>query len=455
MARLFGTDGVRGLANGDLTAELALDLSVSAAHVLAERGTFEGHRPIAVVGRDTRISGQFLEAAVVAGLASAGLDVLLLGELPTPGVAWLTGALGADLGVMLSASHNAMPDNGIKFLARGGVKLDDAIEVTIEQRLREPWDRPTGGKVGRVRRHESAVEEYAAHLVSTIGGGLGAKGAPRARPKVVLDCAHGAASEVGPLALAEAGAEVIAICAEPDGLNINDGCGSTHLDVLQRAVLDHGADLGFALDGDADRCLAVDANGDIVDGDQILAILALAMREAGELHQDTVVATVMSNLGFVQAMKAAGVGVRQTKVGDRYVLEAMKLSGFTLGGEQSGHVIMSRHATTGDGILTALHVLDRMACTGKPLAELAQVMNRLPQVLVNVPQVDKARADDDFILAAAVAEAEAELGDTGRVLLRPSGTEPLVRVMVEAVTAEQAGTIADRLAGVVREQLAL
>jgi phosphoglucosamine mutase len=448
MTRLFGTDGVRGLANESLTAELALDLSVSAAHVLAERGIFAGHRPLAVVGRDTRISGQFLEAAVVAGLASAGVDVLLLGELPTPGVAWLTSELGADLGVMLSASHNAMPDNGIKFLARGGVKLDDVIEVAIEKRMREPWHRPTGGDVGRVSPHAEAVEQYAAHLVSTIRH-------PLAGVKVVLDCAHGAAWEAGPRALREAGAEVVAICAEPDGLNINDGCGSTHLDVLQKAVLEHGADVGFALDGDADRCLAVDAAGEIVDGDQILAVLALAMRDSGELHEDTVVATVMSNLGFVQAMRAAGIGVRQTKVGDRYVLEAMKVSGYTLGGEQSGHVIMSRYATTGDGILTALHVLDQMAATGRSLADLAAVVTRLPQVLVNVPNVDKARADEDFVLAAAVAEAEAELGDTGRVLLRPSGTEPLVRVMVEAGTPGQAQEIADRLAGVVGQQLAL
>jgi phosphoglucosamine mutase len=448
MTRLFGTDGVRGLANESLTAELALDLSVSAAHVLADLGTFAGHRPVAVVGRDTRISGQFLEAAVVAGLASAGVDVLLLGELPTPGVAWLTAELGADLGVMLSASHNAMPDNGIKFLARGGVKLDDAIEVAIEKRLREPWHRPVGGNVGRVRTHETAVADYAGHLVSTISH-------PLQGIKVVLDCANGAAWQAGPQALRDAGAEVVAICAEPDGLNINEGCGSTHLEVLQQAVLEHGADAGFALDGDADRCLAVDADGEVVDGDQILAILALAMREAGALHADTVVATVMSNLGFVQAMKGAGLGVRQTKVGDRYVLEAMKLSGFTLGGEQSGHVIMSRYATTGDGILTALHVLDRMADTGSSLAELARVVVRLPQVLGNVPDVDKARADEDFVLAAAVAEAEAELGDSGRVLLRPSGTEPLVRVMVEAETAEQAQQIADRLAGVVGTQLAL
>jgi phosphoglucosamine mutase len=448
MAKLFGTDGVRGLANGVLTAELALDLSVSAAHVLAERGTFSGHRPFAVVGRDTRISGQFLEAAVVAGLASAGIDVLLLGEIPTPGVAYLTGSLGADLGVMLSASHNAMPDNGIKFLSRGGVKLDDAIEEAIEARLEEPWERPTGGDVGRVRVHESAIAEYAGHLDGTITHRLDGL-------KVVLDCAHGAASVAGPLALREAGADVVAICAEPDGLNINDGCGSTHLEVLQAAVLEHGADVGFALDGDADRCLAVDAAGNVVDGDQILAVLALAMKEQGRLAADTVVATVMSNLGFVQAMKASGVLVELTAVGDRYVLEAMKASRHTLGGEQSGHVIMSQHATTGDGIHTALQILDRMAATGSSIAELASVMTRLPQVLVNVPGVDKARTDTDDALAAAVREAEAELGESGRILLRPSGTEPLVRVMVEAPTAEVAQQIADQLADVVRERLAL
>ena len=448
MTRLFGTDGVRGLANGHLTAELALDLSVAAARVLADRGEFEGHRPLAVVGRDTRISGQFLESAVVAGLASAGVDVLLLGVLPTPGVAYLTGSLGADLGVMLSASHNAMPDNGIKFLARGGVKLDDAIEAEIERHLHEDWDRPTGGSVGRVRTHPTAVEEYAAHLDGTLRQRLTGL-------RIVLDCAEGAAYDAGPRALREAGATVLPIHAEPDGLNINDGCGSTHLEPLRKAVLEQSADAGFALDGDADRCLAVDHDGEVVDGDQILAILALSMAEAGRLVKNTVVATVMSNLGFVHAMKDAGVGVRQTKVGDRYVLEAMKVSGYSLGGEQSGHVIMSGHATTGDGILTALHVLERMAATGKSLQELASVVRRLPQVLVNVPNVDKARADDDAVLAAAVAEEEAALGDSGRVLLRPSGTEPLVRVMVEAGTYDEAHAVAGRLADVVKRQLSL
>ncbi|RYP84742.1 phosphoglucosamine mutase [Nocardioides guangzhouensis] len=448
MTRLFGTDGVRGLANGHLTAELALDLSVSAAHVLAERGTFAGHRPVAVVGRDTRISGQFLEAAVVAGLASAGVDVLLLGVLPTPGVAHLTGALDADLGVMLSASHNPMPDNGIKFLARGGHKLDDAIEIAIEKQLREDWQRPTGRDVGRVSTYDKTVDDYAAHLAGTVQGSL-------AGLKIVLDCAEGAAAEVGPQALRAAGAEVVPIHADPDGLNINDNCGSTHLDDLQKAVVEQGADAGFAVDGDADRVLAVDASGTVVDGDQLLAVLALGLREQGLLAHDTVVATVMSNLGFVQAMRGEGVGVRQTKVGDRYVLEAMKAGGYTLGGEQSGHIIMTNHATTGDGLLAALHVLERMAATGRPLADLAGVMTRLPQVLVNVKGVDKSRADDDTALAAAVAEAEAQLGDTGRVLLRPSGTEPLVRVMVEAPTQEIASDVAGRLAAVVKERLAL
>ena len=452
MGRIFGTDGVRGVANTTLTAELALDLSVAAAHVLGEAGIFDAHvgrggRPRAVVGRDTRISGQFLEAAVVAGLASAGVDVLLLGVLPTPGVAYLTGSLDVDLGVMISASHNPMPDNGIKYLARGGVKLDDALEIAIENRLREPWERPVGAEVGRVETYDAAVADYVRHLVSTVK-------TPLAGIRVVLDCAHGAASEAGPRALADAGAEVVAICAEPDGLNINDGCGSTHLDVLREAVLRHGADAGFALDGDADRCLAVDHEGTVVDGDQILAVLALSMRDAGTLRHDTVVATVMSNLGFVNALRDEDVRVLQTRVGDRYVLEAMNSRGYALGGEQSGHVIMRDHATTGDGILTALQVLARMADRKQPLKELAAVMTRLPQVLVNVPDVDKARTDDRE-LAAAVADAEDELGDSGRVLLRPSGTEPLVRVMVEATTAEHAQQVADRLADVVRRRLAL
>ncbi|MCW2764048.1 MAG: phosphoglucosamine mutase [Nocardioides sp.] len=450
MGRHFGTDGVRGLANGHLTAELALDLSVAAARVIVDRGEFEPsrERPLAVVGRDPRISGQFLEHAVVAGLASAGCDVLRLRVLPTPGVAYLTQALGADLGVVISASHNPMPDNGIKFLSRGGLKLDDAVEQDIEEHLGREWERPLGGDVGRVTPYATPVEEYVAHLVGTVNE-------PLAGLKVVLDCAHGAAYEAGPLALRAAGAQVIAIGIEPDGLNINDGCGSTHLAPLQAAVLEHGADAGFALDGDADRCLAVDAEGNVVDGDQILGILAISMALSGQLVKNTVVSTVMSNLGFTRAMKAAGIGVRQTKVGDRYVLEAMRSSGYTLGGEQSGHVIMSDYATTGDGILTALHVLERMAATGETLGSLASVVTRFPQVLVNVPGVDKSRADEDAVLAAAVAEEEAALGETGRILLRPSGTEALVRVMVEAPTQVEAQAVAARLAEVVRTRLSL
>ena len=448
MGRIFGTDGVRGLANGTLTAELAVDLSVAAAHVLGEAGVFAGHRPRAVVGRDPRLSGEFLEAAVVAGLASAGVDVLQVGVLPTPGVAYLAQSLDVDLGVMISASHNAMPDNGIKFLKRGGVKLDDEVEEIIEQRLQEPWERPTGAAIGRVKRYYQGMHQYVAHLVGALPTGLEGL-------KVVVDCAHGAAYASAPAALRTAGAEVIAINAAPDGHNINDGCGSTHLEPLIDAVVAHGAHAGFALDGDADRCLAVDAEGNVVDGDQILAVLALTLRDRGRLAHDTVVATVMSNLGFVNAMESAGVSVLQTKVGDRYVLEAMEQGGHVLGGEQSGHVILRDHATTGDGTLTALMLMSRMVETGQSLANLAGVMTRLPQVLVNVPDVDKSRAGSDEELLAAVAREEELLGSEGRVLLRPSGTEPLVRVMVEAAGEEQAHDVADRLAGVVRQRLAL
>ena len=451
MARLFGTDGVRGTANLDLTAEIALELSIAAAHVLAEAGVFgSGHRPFSLVGRDTRASGEFLEAAVVAGLASAGVDVVRLGVIPTPGVAYLVGAMGADLGVMLSASHNPMPDNGIKFFARGGVKLDDAIEDMIEQRMGEHWDRPIGPGVGRVTEDRGAIEAYIAHLVASLGADSSLEGL-----KVVIDCANGAAHLTALAAFDAQGAEVVPLHASPDGLNINDNCGSTHLGPLQAAVRHHGADLGIALDGDADRCLAVDHLGEVVDGDQILAVLALAMQSAKTLHSDTVVATVMSNLGFLKAMAAAGIRVDQTKVGDRYVLEAMNANGFTLGGEQSGHVIMSEHATTGDGVLTALHLAARSARTGRPLRELASVVTRLPQVMINVPNVNKAWAGIDPVVNSAVSAQIKELGDSGRVLLRPSGTEPLVRVMVEADTEHRAREVAELLAAVVRERLSL
>ena len=450
MARLFGTDGVRGRANEALTAELALELSEAAARVLGDSGAFAGHRPLALVARDPRASGEFLEAAVVAGLASAGVDVVRLGVVPTPGTAFLVNHTGADLGVMLSASHNPMPDNGIKFFSRGGVKLDDDLEDEIEQRMSEEWQRPTGGGVGRVTEDPGAIEAYVAHLVASLGADSSLEGL-----KVVLDTANGASSMTGPAAFEAQGAQVLSIHAEPDGLNINDRCGSTHMGDLKKAVVENGADVGFAFDGDADRCLAVDAEGNVIDGDQILAILALALKERKGLHSDTVVATVMSNLGFINAMRENGVRVDQTKVGDRYVLESMNANGFALGGEQSGHVIMSEFATTGDGVLTALHVAARMVRTGRSLRDLGAVMRRLPQALINVPGVNKTRAGIDPEVNAAVTAASQELGTSGRVLLRPSGTEPLVRVMVEAETDQRAHEVAERLAAIVKDRLSL
>jgi len=446
LGRLFGTDGVRGLANRELTAELALEISVAAARVLGGMSTQERGRLTAVVGRDSRASGEFLESAVVAGLASAGVDVTMLGVLPTPAVAYLTDALDADLGIMLSASHNPMPDNGIKLFARGGHKLEDTIEDAIEEHIGRAWDRPTGGDVGRITHRPEAVRAYRDHLLATLDHRLDGL-------KVVVDCANGAASTVAPDLYRQAGAQVIAMHAEPDGLNINDGCGSTHLDGVVDAVQQHGADLGIAHDGDADRCLAVDADGGIVDGDHILAILAIAMREAGRLPNDTVVATVMANLGFRLAMEQVGITVVETAVGDRYVLECMKADGHRLGGEQSGHVVLLEHATTGDGLLTALHLMGRMAQTGRSLRDLAATVTKLPQVLVNVTDVDRSRLADSAEVAAAVAQAEATLGQAGRVLLRPSGTEPLVRVMVEAPSMEAAQGVADDLARVVRQAL--
>ena len=444
MGRLFGTDGVRGLANRDVTAELALDLSVSAAHILSEVGS----RRTAVIGRDPRASGEFLQAAVAAGLASAGVDVIDTGVLPTPAIAYLTKVRNADLGVMLSASHNAMPDNGIKFFNADGNKLADDVEAQIEARLNEQWQRPLGESVGRIVPDPDGVAEYIAHLLTTVDTALDGL-------TVVVDGANGAASAVAPTAYRQAGAQVIEIHCDPDGYNINRDCGSTHMQDLQAAVLEHGADLGIAHDGDADRCLAVDAQGRIVDGDQLMSIIALSMRDAGQLTHTTVVATVMANLGFKQAMQRESITVVETAVGDRYVLEAMIEGGFVLGGEQSGHVVMSEHATTGDGLLTALQVMSRMAATGSSLADLAGVMRRLPQVLINVSGVDKHAVDSNETVAHAVAKATAELAGSGRVLLRKSGTEPLVRVMVEAQDEQTAASVAEELAAVVRDNLAL
>ena len=443
---LFGTDGIRGLANVDLTAELALDVAVAAAHILVESLGDKSKRPHAIVGQDSRASGEFLEAAVVAGLTSAGVDVYRVGVLPTPAIAFLVAESGADLGVMISASHNPAPDNGIKLFARGGEKLPDSLEAAIEARMGEPWQRPTGAHVGRVIEDASAREKYIAHLLKSLDVSL-------AGIKVVVDCANGAASFVAPVALEKAGATVIAIANKPDGLNINDGVGSTHLDFLRDAVLKNKADIGIAHDGDADRCLAIDAAGNVIDGDFILAILAQGFKSRGKLNEATVVATVMSNLGFLIAMKDAGINVVKTAVGDRYVLENMLENKYTLGGEQSGHIIMREFAGTGDGLLTALQLIAEMARSKKSLQELSKIMNRFPQVLINVSGVAKEKLDSSTAIKAAVTKYEAELGDAGRILLRASGTESLVRVMVEAQSDNIAKEIAEKLAAVVKEEL--
>ncbi len=521
MGQLFGTDGVRGVAGHNLTAGLAMTLASAAASVLAGTGEFAyareaQRRPVAVVGRDPRASGEFLEAAVVAGLAASGVDVIRLGVIPTPGVAYLTAALGADLGVMLSASHNPAPDNGIKFFARGGVKLPDEVEDAIEARLghgQPGTPRPDGGRsahpgspqpdavqagtvqpgtvqpgtvqpgtvqpgtvqagspgpgpaqpapahagpagvpeagFGRVGDAPDEGERYLQHLLATVPGPLGLPGQPLAGLRVVVDCANGAASAYAPELLSRAGADVIAIGAEPDGLNINLGCGSTSLAVLSAAVVEHGADAGIAHDGDADRCLAVDSSGQVIDGDQILAVLALALKESGRLAGNTVVATVMSNLGFRHAMRAAGIDIVETPVGDRYLIAAMLDGKFVLGGEQSGHIIMLDHATTGDGLLTGLQLLAEAVRRDRPLADLARVMSKYPQVLISVPGVDKARVAGSAAVSEAVTATAAELGDTGRVIVRPSGTEPAVRVMVEAADSGQAERLAGELAAVIR-----
>ncbi|MGE2735376.1 phosphoglucosamine mutase [Mycolicibacterium vaccae] len=444
MARLFGTDGVRGVANQDLTAELAMALGTAAAQRLSKTG--RAARRVAVIGRDPRASGEMLEAAVIAGVTSEGVDALRVGVLPTPAVAYLTSAYDADFGVMISASHNPMPDNGIKIFGAGGHKLDDDTEDRIEQLVHQgPGQRPTGAGIGRVVEAEDALERYLRHVAKAATSRLDSL-------TVVVDCAHGAASDAAPRAYRAAGANVIPIHAEPDGLNINDSCGSTHMDALRSAVVSYGADLGLAHDGDADRCLAVDAQGRTIDGDAIMVILALAMQESGELASDTLVATVMSNMGLHLAMRGAGIDVRTTGVGDRYVLEELRAGPFALGGEQSGHIVLPAFGTTGDGIVTGLRLMARMAQTGRSLADLAAPMQTLPQVLINVQVADKATVADAPSVRDAVAAVEAELGDTGRILLRPSGTEQVVRVMVEAADEDTARQLAVRVADSVSAQ---
>ena len=444
MARLFGTDGVRGVANQDLTAELAMALGAAAARRLLRTG--EIRRRVATVGRDPRASGEMLEAAVIAGVTSEGVDALRVGVLPTPAVAYLTSAYDADFGVMISASHNPMPDNGIKIFGPGGHKLDDRTEDRIEQLVHQGAGlRPTGAALGRVVDAEDALDRYLRHVsgaVTTRLDGL----------TVVVDCAHGAGSAAAPQAYRAAGANVIAIHAEPDGLNINDGCCSTHMQTLHSAVVSYGGDLGLAHDGDADRCLAVDSQGRIIDGDAIMVVLALAMHEAGELASDTLVATVMSNLGLHLAMRSAGIEVRTTAVGDRYVLEELRAGAYSIGGEQSGHLVMPAFGTTGDGIVTGLRLMSRMAQTRRSLAHLAEPMQTLPQVLINVEVSNKATVAEAPSVRDAVAQAEAELGERGRILLRPSGTEQLVRVMVEAADEDTARQMAVRVAESVSAQ---
>lgn len=444
MTRLFGTDGVRGLANEALTAPLALKLGQAAATVLTQNKRSEQRRPTAIIGRDPRVSGEMLAAAMAAGMASKGVDVLRVGVIPTPGLAFLTDDYGADIGVMISASHNPMPDNGIKFFSAGGKKLADAVEDEIERSMENLEEGgPTGTGIGRIiEESPDAHERYLEHLAESVT-------TPLNGIKVVVDCANGAASKIAPAAYAVAGAEVVPIFNEPNAYNINDNSGSTHIEQIQKAVVEHGADLGLAHDGDADRCLAVDAEGNVVDGDQIMAVLALGMKEKSSLRENTLVATVMSNLGLKLAMQQEGIEVRETKVGDRYVLEELNAGEFSLGGEQSGHIVVPSRATTGDGTLSGLLIMERMAETGKTLKELASVMTVLPQVLINVPVSDKSLILDDQTVKDAIAEAEAELGGDGRVLLRPSGTEELFRVMVEAAEKEHARKVAGRLAAVV------
>ena len=443
---LFGTDGVRGVANVDLTAELAVDLAIAAAHVLGEIGAFEGHRPKAIVGQDSRASGDFLEAAVVAGLTSAGVDVYRVGILPTPAVSFLVKESGADLGVMISASHNPMPDNGIKFFAKGGDKLADSLEAQIEARLGEPWDRPVGLNVGRIIEDTEAKNKYISYLLSTISTRLSGI-------KVVVDCANGAASYTAPLVYEKAGAIVTAISATPTGWNINENCGSTHLDNLIKTVVSTNSDLGVAHDGDADRCLFVAANGDVIDGDFILNILANQWLAQGKLNKNTVVGTVMSNLGFVKSMESAGIAVEKTAVGDRYVLEKMLEHNFNLGGEQSGHIIMRDFSNTGDGLLTALQVMQVIVNSQKSLSDLASSMNKFPQVLINISDVKKDLLGSSEKIKQAILAADQELMGKGRVLVRASGTESIVRVMVEANELQLAQKIADSLAQLVRLEL--
>jgi len=439
---LFGTDGVRGVAGVDLTADLAFNLSTAAASVLADLGEFAGHRPTAIVGQDSRASGQYLEEAICRGLSSAGIDVYRVGILPTPAISFLVKDRGADLGVMISASHNPASDNGIKFFDKTGSKLADQIEAKIESVLGQVVESSNGA--GSVIEDLGAKESYIQNLLKSLDGNLSGL-------KVVVDCANGAASFVAPELLKRAGAEVIAISASPNGLNINDNCGSTHLENLIKTVKGEGADIGIAHDGDADRVLAIDDKGSVIDGDFILGILAQDM----ELPTKTVVGTVMTNLGLIKALEEKGIKFIATAVGDRYVLEEMLAGGHLLGGEQSGHIIMSKYANTGDGLLTALQLISKLKKSGKSASELASFMKRYPQVLINVSGVAKEKLASNQVISKAVVDVQQKLGDKGRVLLRASGTEALIRVMIEAQDLSLAQELASELATLVKSELSL
>ena len=439
---LFGTDGVRGVAGVDLTADLAFNLSTAAASVLADLGEFAGHCPTAIVGQDSRASGQYLEEAICRGLSSAGIDVYRVGILPTPAISFLVKDRGADLGVMISASHNPASDNGIKFFDRTGSKLADQIEAKIESVLGQVVESSNGA--GSVIEDLGAKESYIQNLLKSLDGNLSGL-------KVVVDCANGAASFVAPELLKRAGAEVIAISASPNGLNINDNCGSTHLENLIVKVKSERADIGIAHDGDADRVLAIDDKGSVIDGDFILGILAQDM----ELPTKTVVGTVMTNLGLIKALEEKGIKFIATAVGDRYVLEEMLAGGHLLGGEQSGHIIMSKYANTGDGLLTALQLISKLKKSGKSASELASFMKRYPQVLINVSGVAKEKLASNQVISKAVVDVQQKLGDKGRVLLRASGTEALIRVMIEAQDLSLAQELASELATLVKSELSL
>ncbi|CEH31484.1 Phosphoglucosamine mutase [Aneurinibacillus migulanus] len=449
MGKYFGTDGVRGVANTELTPELAYKLGRCGGYIVTRESRNE--RPKVVVGRDTRISGPMLERAIIAGLQSIGAEVIRLGVISTPGVAYLTRALEADAGIMISASHNPVQDNGIKFFGGDGFKLLDEMEAEIEALLdaeKDELPRPIGGDIGTVLNYKEGAQKYLQYLKGTVQNRFD-------NLKIVVDCANGSASALAAQLYADMEADVITLACNPDGLNINDKCGSTHPEALQQAVVEHGAVLGLAFDGDADRLIAVDEKGELVDGDFIMAICGVAWKRRGKLKNNTVVSTVMSNIGFYKALEAEGIETRQTAVGDRYVMEEMLKGGFNLGGEQSGHIIFLDYNTTGDGLLTGLQLLDVVAETnGKPLSELAaETMTQYPQILVNVRVADKSKLTGNIAVKSAVEEIEEKLGSNGRVLVRPSGTEPIVRVMAEGPDKAELEAYVEHIADVVKKEL--